>query len=138
MIRTRVRNGYIFLVTVLVIGVVASATAASLALLGWAAEQNGLLLQQSNQAYEYAQTCAERALRSLRSDFAYYGDVTIPFTYGSCVIHPITGTANENRSICTEGYSGNSVHRLQLDVAQLFPSVRIRAWEEVSSFTLCN
>lgn len=138
MIRLKSRDGYIFLVTVLVIGVIASATAASLMLLGWAAEQNGLLLVQSTQAYEYAQTCAERTLRELRSDLGYAGNVTVTFERGSCQIHSIGGSANENRHICITGLSGDAVRRVQVDVAALFPSVRVRTWEEVSSFTLCQ
>ncbi len=89
MTRLTSRPGYIFLVTVLVIGAIASATATSLLLLGWAAEQNGLLLMQSAQAYEHANTCAERALRELRRDLAYTGNVTHTFEYGSCEIRVI-------------------------------------------------
>ncbi len=137
MIIARVHNGYIFLLTVLVVGAIASATAVSLLLLGWAAEQNGILIVQSGQAYEYAHTCAERALRSLRSDVGYIGSGSITFSRGTCAIHAIGGEGNENRNICVEGFSGSSTHRMQLDVAQLLPSVIIRQWEEVDSFTDC-
>lgn len=138
MMQMKLRDGYIFLVTVLVIGVIASATAASLMLLGWAAEQNGLLLVQSTQAYEYAQTCVERTLRELRSDLGYSGNITITFDRGSCVINTIGGSGNENRYVCITGFSGDAVRRIQVDVAALIPTVRVRSWEEVSAFTLCQ
>jgi len=134
----RARPGYIFLVTVLVIGVVASATASSLMLLGWAAEQNGLLLVQTNQAYEYAQTCMERTLYELRTDLSHAGDKTITFTYGSCQIELVGGDGNENRTICITGYSGDSVRRLEMSIARIYPSVRIRSWQEVAEFSLCD
>lgn len=130
-------NGYVFLITVLVIGSIASATAASLMLLGWAAEQNGKLVVDSAQAYEYAQTCAERALRALRLDLAYIGNESVTFAQGSCDIRRIWGKGNENRKMCITGYSGDSVRRVQIDVLSLYPSVRIKSWQEVSSFTFC-
>lgn len=138
MMHMRSRDGYIFLITVLVIGVIASATAASLMLLGWAAEQNGLLLVQSGQALEYAQACAERSLRALRSDLSYAGNATVAFERGSCEIERIGGTGNENRYLCIAGYSGDTVHRIQIHVRSLFPTPVIRSWEEISAFTLCN
>lgn len=138
MMHTRLHDGYIFLVTVLVIGVIASATAASLMLLGWAAEQNGLLLVQSGQALEYAQTCIERSIRELRSDLGYVGDTSVTFEHGLCEVERIGGTGNENRYLCVVGYSGDSVHRIQIHIRSLFPTPTIRSWEEVSTFTLCN
>ena len=57
------RNGYVFLISVLVIGAIAATTAISLILLGLASEQSGLSVIQSSQAYELAQACAERAFR---------------------------------------------------------------------------
>lgn len=137
MIRIRSRPGYIFLITVLVIGVIATATASSLLLLGWAAEQNGLLVQQSAQAYEFAQTCAERGLREMRRDLNYAGNTTFSFERGSCTIGRIGGAGNEKRMLCVEGYSGDSTRRMELSIDRLYPTVTIRSWEEVSSFSLC-
>lgn len=133
----RLRDGYIFLVSILVIGAVASATAISLLLLGWASEQNGYLVTQSSQAYEYAHTCAERALRSLRADLGYAGSGRVLFSNGSCFVEPTAGTGNEDRAICVEAISGNSTHRMEIGIARVFPSVQIRRWEEVNSFTAC-
>ena len=136
-LKHRSRPGYIFLVTVLVIGVIATATASSLLLLGWAAEQNGLLMQQTNQAFEYAQTCAERAMRSLRSDLGYVGETTYAFSLGSCEIKTIGGAGNEKRTLCVAGYSGDSVRRMEASIDRLYPTVTIRSWQEVSAFSLC-
>jgi len=131
------RPGYVFLVSVLLIGAIASTTLFSLLLLGWAAEQNGFLQVQSQQAYEYAQTCAERAMRSLRLDPTYVGDTTFFFGTNSCTIHPIGGTGNQNRTLCVESLSGKIVRRMQIQIAQLFPVTLISSWQEVSTFSLC-
>jgi hypothetical protein len=132
------RSGYVFLISVLVIGAIASATSVSLLLLGWAAEQSGLLLVHSAQAYEYAQTCAERTMHSLRRDLNYSGDETFAFDYGSCAVALIGGSGNEDRTVCVSGSSGDSTRRLQVQVARLYPSVMIESWQEVSAFTLCQ
>lgn len=133
----RSRNGYAFLVTVLVVGIMATATAASLMLLGWAAEQNGLLVQRSGQAEQYAKGCIERVFRALRLDPSYAGGETIAFTRGSCVIHPVAGDGVNDRRVCVEGVSGNATRRFQLEAYQLFPSIKISSFEEVPDFTLC-
>jgi|CXWL01.1.fsa_nt_gi hypothetical protein len=137
MMHLRSRPGYIFLVTVLMIGAIASTTLLSLLLLGWAAEQNGYLQVQSQQAFEYAETCAERAIRSVRLDPTYVGDETFTFGASNCTIHLIGGTGNIDRSICVESLSGRVVRRMEIDIARLFPSVVVRSWQEVTAFSLC-
>lgn len=129
--------GYMFLVTVLVIGAMSAATAVSLMLLGWAAEQNGYLVQQTAQADEYARSCFERAVRTLRADPSYAGSETITFSIGSCFIRPVTGDGWNDRRLCIEGRSGQSVRRLEATVSELFPTVRLSSFAEVANFSLC-
>ncbi len=131
------RPGYMFLVSVLFIGAIATATSVSLMLLGWAAQQNGQLVAQSTQAFEYAQTCAERTLRNLRYDPAYAGSGTITLSDGSCAVRSVTGQGNDTRVICSTGYSGQNTRRLEVVVSRLYPSVIVQSWREVSSFSLC-
>lgn len=137
MILRRARTGYIFLVSVLVIGAIAAATVVSLLLLGWAAEQNGFLEVKSHQALENAHTCAERTLRSLRLDPTYGGEETFTLTRGTCTVDPIGGSGNRNRTICVQGNQNNVVARMEIAVAQLFPSVTITSWQQVAAFSLC-
>lgn len=132
------RPAYVFLLTVLVIGAIASAAATSLVLLGIARQQNSLTASQSAQALEFARTCAERALRSLRADLSYDGGQTATFSEGSCVIRHLAGGGNTHRAICTEGRSGYAVRRLQVSVQRVLPTTRISSWNEVPDFTgLC-
>lgn len=130
-------NGYVFLVSVLVISVIAAATAASMMLLGWAAEQNGYLLVQSAQAYEYAQACTERALLSLSADMGYTGNEVVTFPKGSCTIGPPGGNGSTNRVLCVTGHSGKVTRRMEVTIASLYPTMKIRWWKEVAVFTQC-
>lgn len=132
------RPGYVFILAVLGIGIVVASTTFSLMLLGWAAEQNGVALEQAAQALSNAHTCAERALLSLRDDSGYNGgEVSVVLTQGTCSIEPIVGTGNADRSICVSGQYGESVRRIEIDIATLLPQTIVRTWKEVSSFTLC-
>lgn len=133
----RSRDGYAFLVTVLVIGVMATATATSLMLLGWAAEQNGFLIERAGQAEEYAKACVERTFRRLRTEPSYAGGETVVFAKGSCFIRPVAGDGVNDRRVCVEGRSGNTVRRLQIGLSHIFPSIKTSSYAEVVDFTLC-
>ena len=133
----RSRPGYVFLLTVLVIGVIAGEMVLSLSLLGLAGEQSSLTVQQSAQAYAYAQTCTERALRELRLDLSYDGGVTVPFTDGSCTISHTGGAGNADRALCILGQSGKDMRQFELQISQIYPRLRIASWREVGTFSLC-
>jgi len=138
MIRTTSQHpGYVFLMTVLVTGMIASTSALSLLLLAWAAEQNGYLFWESTQAFEYAQTCAERSLLTLRSDLSYAGNETFTYDRGTCRVHALDGTGNNGRILCVEGTVGQAVRRIEITVNQVRPTTLITAWDEVSAFTKC-
>ncbi len=132
----RRRRGYIFLISVLVIGAIASTTAVSLVLLGLASELTSLSVTQSAQAQELARTCVERALRSLRADLSYGDDESFTLTDGNCTIE-VGGSGNNDRTLCATGTSADVVRRLEVDVARIYPSVLIDSWTEVEAFSLC-
>ena len=134
---SRGKPGFVFLISVLIIGAIVTAMSTSLILLGIAAEQNGMTVVQSAQAYEYAQTCAERALLSLRSDLTYDGGETVTFSNGTCTVMHAGGSGNTDRTLCLEGTSGRTTRRLEIAIRKVYPQATVTSWREVSSFTLC-
>ncbi len=132
------RGGYVFLITVLIIGAISIAVASSMLLLATTAARTALVHQQSTQALAYADTCAERALRELRSDGSYAGSETVTFGDDNCRILSITGSGNENRGVCTEGKSGSVTRRLEIVIDEIIPLVIINSWKEVGNFSLCS
>lgn len=137
MMRLRSQNGYIFLVSVIVIGAIAVASTLSLLLLGWAAEQNGQTHVRTNQALELANTCADRALMGLRDSVTYAGNQDVVLAYGTCKIYPAVG-ANNKRTICVEGTDTNTTRRLHITLSAIFPTVTVSKWDEVGCFTDCG
>ncbi len=134
---TGLRHGFVFLLSVLAVGVIAAATAASLLLLGGAAESTSYTVEQSMQAMEFARSCVERGLQDARSDMAFAGDRSYSWPRGSCRLLQI-GTATDSEDVfCAEGRSGLAVRRLEVEVATLYPDVKIRSWNEVKTFTRC-
>ena len=138
MLTLRTRRGYVFLMSVLSIGAIATATAVSMILLGLASQHSGATVASSSQAWEHANTCVERALRELRSDIFFSGNRTYTLTSGTCRLLPIGGSGVRDRVICAEGTSNTSVRRVQVQVATLLPTTTIRQWEEVHVFTFCD
>jgi hypothetical protein len=130
-------RGSIFLLSVLVGGTIALATAVSLLLLSGAAEKTAFTFQESLQALEGARTCAERGILNLRGDLTYAGDENLDLGYARCIIHPVGGTGNASRTLCVEGVKDGIVRRLQISILKLYSQVSISSWDEVSSFTLC-
>lgn len=134
----RFRAGYVFLMSVIMIGAIAIATLSSLLMIGVGSMQIGFTVRQSEQARSLAQTCAERALRSLWEDTAYAGGEELSFAEGPCDILPIGGSGNENRSVCAEGRVGSTVRRYEILLERVLPSIRVSTWREVDQFTACS
>lgn len=134
----RTRGGYVFLLSVIMVGAIAIATLSSLLMIGVGSMRIGFTVEQSEQARSLAHTCAERALRSLWEDTAYTGDEEWILEEGQCDILRIGGTGNENRSLCAEGRVGSTVRRYEILLGRILPSLQVSAWREVDQFTACS
>lgn len=134
------KNGYILVITVLFIGAILVATTVSLLALGWAAEQNGVVYSNTNQALEAAQGCMGIALDKMRKNGSYAGFETyvFPGNLGSCEILSIQGGGYSNRTICTEGTSGDTTRRLRMKVSAFLPLVVISEAEEIPAVGTCG
>ncbi|MDD5041081.1 MAG: hypothetical protein PHX87_00155 [Candidatus Peribacteraceae bacterium] len=132
------RPGYIFLLSVIMVGAIAVATLSSLLMIGVGSMQIGFTVRQSEQARSLSQTCVERALRSLWEDTAYAGNEEFTFDEGVCDILRIGGSGNENRSVCAEGRVGPTVRRYEILLDRVLPSIQVATWREVDQFTVCS
>lgn len=132
------KPGYIFLLSVLVVGAIAVAITTSVLLLSTSAARTGLSLQQASEALAYAQACADHALLLLQSDNTYVGREQMAVGGGTCEILSVGGIGNENRTLCTEGFRGDTARRIEILIERILPSVTISTWQEVSSFVSCS
>jgi len=134
----RQRDGYILLMTILIIGTVATAIVASLLFLGSTSSDISLSVQQSTEAMALAQGCSEYALQKLRENPSYIGGETVTLGNGQCEVLTIGGTGNTNRLLCAEGRVGQNYRRLEIIVQEVLPQTKIYSWQEVSIFSLCS
>ena len=132
------RSGYVLLITVLVVGSIASVILTSLLILGTSASQIGLTVQQASQALAESQACAEYGIAQLRTSLSYAGNEVKTLTTGTCEILQIGGTGNNNRILCIEGQTEDVTKRLEIIISQVLPQTKIDSWKEVSNFTLCQ
>lgn len=138
MILRSTHDGYILLITILVIGAIASAILSSLMLLGISANHVSFSVLQAGQSLANAQACAEYGLIKLRQTPSYAGNEFITIGTDQCEILTIGGIGNNNRVLCTEGKIGDSVRRLEIVINQVLPQTKIYSWQKVAVFSLCQ
>jgi len=106
------QQGYVLLLSVIFLSVIAVVIAGSFLLLGLAHGQTNFALQQSAQARGLAEACAETALDNLRQNPGYAGNETLSITTdGSCNILPIS-FSDPTYTIQTNATVGQAVKNL--------------------------
>lgn len=126
-------DGYITLLSVLVIGAIAVLIAVSLILLGLSSSRNSFSLEESNQAKALANACAEEALQEIQDLLVYEGSDTISLGQGSCT-YTVTNLGVQNRDIEATGTVGNVVRKVEILIDQIRPEINIVSWQEVDDF----
>ncbi|MDD5055650.1 MAG: hypothetical protein PHZ00_05290 [Candidatus Peribacteraceae bacterium] len=131
------RDGYVLLLSVLLISAVAAVVLPSLLFLGINSGQVGATIGQSAQALAAAQACAEYGLLRLKETVDYPGNEVLSLNGAACALLPVGGMGNDHRLLCSEGQAGDTIRRLEIIVNQVSPRMVIDSWQEVSSFSLC-
>lgn len=126
-------NGYVMLVSVLVVGAIGVAVSVSLLLLGLSASRTSFSLEQSNQAKSLANACAEKALQQIRDLTSFSGTDVLNLGQGSCT-YTVTAGSEENRTIEAYGSIDTILRRVKITIDQINPIVNIVSWQEVSEF----
>jgi len=134
----RSHPGYAFLITILLIGALASGLVAAALLLSAGWSRDVVTLRDGSKALALARSCAERAIVKLRTDLAYAGNEDLTIGETTCHIGVIGGAGAWSRTICATGSTGDSVRRIEISLASVLPNVLIQSWREVPDFTLCT
>lgn len=122
--------GYMALISVVIIGAVASAIAVTMLMTGVGAVRTGGAVQQTAQAVANANTCAEYGLQQLRQSSSYGGNTTLTLAQGSCQLLQITGSGTKTVQVI--GHVGDATRKVQLTV-QMSP-FQILTWQELADF----
>lgn len=128
------KKAFVTLVSVIIVGFVALSVAVGVLLIGIGADQATSNLERAAIARGYAEACAEEALYELKLDNTYAAGAVINFTYGSCSVTSITGSGNTNRVVQVTGTVGAVVKKIEIDIAQLDPTLTLNSWQELADF----
>ena len=122
------RQGFIALMSVLILGAVGTAVAVSVLLLGLGASRTSLAVDQSNQAKAAANACAEQALEKLRESNSFTG-TSLTLGQGTCT-SSVTGSGS-TRTITTSGTVAAVVRKVSISVSAFKPTLTVSSWQEV-------
>jgi len=126
-------QGFITLISVLIVGTVGLAITVSLLLLGSASARTSFAYQQSHQAKALTNACAEEALQQIRDATLFTGTGNLTFGRGTCY-YTVTNQGFQNRTIIASGTVGSVVRKVNLTVAGIVPSIVVSSWQEVADF----
>lgn len=130
MVRATDQQGYVALITVLIIGAAALAICLSLLLTGTDSQRNALTQQQSEQARSLALACANEALQQIHDNIAFSGTNGLTQGQGTCS-YTVNVTAGTTRSVATSGTVGSVVRKVQAYVTIGTSSISVTSWQEV-------
>lgn len=119
--------GYVALMTVLILGVVASVIATSLVMMGLDHSRTALSESRSAIAKSAADACIDDALRQIRLVPSYAGTGNLTLADATC---SYTVIAASTSSITAMGISGNSTRRATVNLSARMPNIVISKWEE--------
>ena len=130
---TTQQNGYITLVSVLVVGAVGVAITTSMLLLGIGSSRTSFAYEQSNQVKALANACAEEALQQIRDSTPFTGSGNLTLGQGVCS-YTVTNQGGQNRTITTSGTVGTIIRKVKIIINKINPSILVTSWQEVSDF----
>jgi hypothetical protein len=127
------KDGYIALISVLLIGAVATSIAVSLLVWSIIATKTAQTSSYGTLSYSYAEGCVEDALRNINQNVAFTTvSGAITYANGSCS-YSVSGTA-PNKVIDASGVSGPSTRKIKVLTSQTSPTITVSSWQEVVSF----
>ena len=127
------RKGFVALISVMIIGAIGLLIVLYLASMGMGATQTSFVLEQSNKAKYFAESCAEEALLMIREDESFQGMDTISFEYGDCS-YEVINLGGDQRLINTQGTAENTIRRERIEVSEIGEKIILNSWDEIAEF----
>jgi hypothetical protein len=127
----KTKRGYVTMVTIIILVAVASVMITSSILISTENFQASQRTRLALEAKALAETCAEVALNTLKTNIFYTGNVTLTYSYGTCQILTITGSGNTNRTITTQSTLDGVTKKSQIVVQTINPNTVITSWQEI-------
>lgn len=124
-------EGFITLISVLVVGAVGVAVTLSLILLGLGSSRTSFAVEQSNQAKALANACAEEALEQIRDSTPFTGTGNLTLGQGTCA-YTVTSQGGQNRTVTASGTVGTIIRKVKIIINKINPTITATSWQEVA------
>jgi hypothetical protein len=128
-----INEGYIALLSVIVISVLGIAIMLSVVSSGVNAIKTDFSLQQLGNARSMASSCAEEALQRILDTSITSGSGNLAIASGTCT-YTVTSTNGQNITVSSTGSFGTITSKIKVVIATTSPSIILSSWEEVSDF----
>lgn len=129
----KIREGYIALISVLLIASIGAAIMISVIASGITASKTDFVLQQSGSARALASSCAEEALQKILETGSTTGSGNLTIASGTC-LYTTTSVNGQNITIQSTGVLGTITSKIRVIIATTSPGITLSSWEEVSDF----
>ncbi|MCR4328496.1 MAG: hypothetical protein NUV53_03180 [Patescibacteria group bacterium] len=129
----RHRQGYITLISVLVVGAVGIAITISLILLGLSSSRTSFAVEQSNQAKALVNACVEEGMQQIRDATSFTGSGSLTLGQGVCS-YTVTSQGGQNRTIVASSTVGTIIRKTKVIIDKINPTIQVVSWQEVSDF----
>lgn len=124
-------EGYITLISVLVVGAVGIAITLSMLLLGLGSSRTSFAIDQSNQAKSLANGCAEEAMQQIRDSSPFTGSGNLALGQETCA-YTITSQGGQNRTINAFGTVGTIVRKVKIIINKINSTIQVVSWQEIA------
>lgn len=131
--RLSTEQGFITLLSILIVGAVGVAIALSLLLLGIGSSRSSFAIEQSDQAKGLANACADEALQQIRDSTPFTGTGNLTFGQGTCT-YTVTSQGGQNRTVTASGTVGTIVRKVKVIISTINPQITVTSWQEVNDF----
>ncbi len=126
-------SGYIALLSVIIVGAIATAIAVTFTLLGIGLSATSFAQEQASQARGLANACLEEGLQQIRSSIVYTGSGNLSIGQGTCS-YTVTNLGGSNRLVIASSTVGTIIRKVQTNVTAIVPSIITSSWLEVADF----
>jgi hypothetical protein len=131
---TNTENGFVALVSVLIVGAIGATIAVGLLAAGGSWLETKQAQRESAAARYLADACGEYALEKYRQNSAYAGTEVVPVGDENCTIRAVFTDGSGNKVIQTQAIVGSSTRRVEIRVGSRTPRLTISSWQEVADF----
>lgn len=127
------QQGYIALMSVLLISAIGVGIMISVVASGINASKTDFSLQQGGAARSIASSCIEEALQKILETATTSSNSSLAIGSGTCQ-YLISSTGGQNITIFATGTLSTVVSKIKVVIATTTPAITLSSWEEVADF----